>query len=388
MPASEGDPSVREQVLGPAIGCHRPAAIAALTGLLLVLGMHAAERPARAMKRTRQDMDTEDTRYVPSGVDYSLVAADIVTLQAAPPSLVISGGAAARFAWDEFLYGQLRNSHTRRAYQRAANRFLRWCEARGLLLHTIAPAHVGQYLDGLPDAISSKKLYLAAIRHLFDILVTRHAVMLNPAASVRGERYQVIEGKTPEITIEQARRILSCIDVTNVVGLRDRAIIATLIYTAARIGAVAGLRRGDFFDAGDQYCLRFLDKGGKSREIPVRHDLQCFLFDYLDAATLRAAPDNSPMFRSVVRRTRVVTANGMTTGDLGRMIKRRLRDADLPSRLSAHSFRVFTVTDLLTQGVPLEDVQNLAGHADPRTTRLYDRRQRRVTRNIVERISV
>jgi site-specific recombinase XerD len=49
---------------------------------------------------------------------------------------------------------------------------------------------------------------------------------------------------------------------------------------------------------------------------------------------------------------------------------------------------VFTVTDLLGQGVPLEDVQHLAGHADPRTTRLYDRRQRRVTRNIVERISL
>ena len=48
----------------------------------------------------------------------------------------------------------------------------------------------------------------------------------------------------------------------------------------------------------------------------------------------------------------------------------------------------FTITDLLSQGVPLEDVQNLASHADPRTTRLYDRRQRRVTRNIVERISI
>jgi len=42
----------------------------------------------------------------------------------------------------------------------------------------------------------------------------------------------------------------------------------------------------------------------------------------------------------------------------------------------------------LTQGVPLEDVQYLAGHADPRTTRFYDRRQKQVTRNIVERISV
>ena len=78
----------------------------------------------------------------------------------------------------------------------------------------------------------------------------------------------------------------------------------------------------------------------------------------------------------------------MTAGDMGRMIKRRMRDAGLPSRLSPHSFRVTTVTDLLEQGVPLEDVQYLAGHADPRTARLYDRRKKRVTRNIVERISI
>ena len=78
----------------------------------------------------------------------------------------------------------------------------------------------------------------------------------------------------------------------------------------------------------------------------------------------------------------------MTGDDIGRMVRRRMRDAGLPSRLTAHSFRVATITDLLSQGVPLEDVQNLAGHADPRTTRLYDRRRRRVTRNIVERISI
>jgi len=78
----------------------------------------------------------------------------------------------------------------------------------------------------------------------------------------------------------------------------------------------------------------------------------------------------------------------MTAGDMGRMVKRRMRDAGLPSRLCPHSFRVATITDLLDQGVPLEDVQYLAGHADPRTTRLYDRRKKRVTRNIVERISI
>ena len=65
-----------------------------------------------------------------------------------------------------------------------------------------------------------------------------------------------------------------------------------------------------------------------------------------------------------------------------------LKDAGLPSRLSPHSFGVATITDLLEQGVPLEEVQQLVGHADPRTTRLYDRRQRRITRNVVEMISI
>ena len=304
------------------------------------------------------------------------------------PPLIADSGASAWFAWEEFLFGQLRNLHTRRSYRRIAIRFLGWCEERGLALHGIAPAHVGQFLDGLPDAVASKKVYLAAIRHLFDTLVVRHAVVLNPAASVRGERYQVVEGKTPEITIEQARRLLSSVNIWHVVGLRDRAIIAVLIYTAARVGAVARLRMRDFCETGNQYSLRFLDKGGKSREIPVRSDLQGFLFEYMHATAVAASPGDAPLFRSAIRRTKVLTDSGMTADDIGHMVKRRMRDAGLPSRLSPHSFRVTTITDLLAQGVPLEDVQHLAGHSDPRTTRLYDRRQRRVTRNIVERISI
>ena len=72
-----------------------------------------------------------------------------------------------------------------------------------------------------------------------------------------------------------------------------------------------------------------------------------------------------------------------------RIVKRRFKAAGLPAhRLTCHSFRATTITDLLDQGVALEDVQFLAGHSDPRTTRLYDRRKRQVTRNIVERISI
>src|SRR5207253_1477412 len=127
---------------------------------------------------------------------------------------------------------------------------------------------------------------------------------------------------------------------------------------------------------------------GKSREIPVRHDLRESLLAYLAQLDPRDAGPHEPLFRTTIRRTKVLTARSMTADDMARMVKRRLRDAGLSSRLSPHSFRVMEITDLLTQGVSLSDVQYLAGHADPRTTRLYDRRQRRVTRNIVERISV
>ena len=305
-----------------------------------------------------------------------------------PPTLVRDRGNAAKFAWEEFIYGQIRNTHTRRAYERVARRFLNWSEHRGLELHTIAPAHVGLYLDELPHAISSKKAYLAALRHLFDILVNRHVVVLNPAASVRGERYQVIEGKTPEISVEQARRLLNSIDTSKVVGLRDLAIIAILIYTAARVGAVASLRCGDFIDTGEQYVLRFLDKGGKSREIPVRHDLQRMILEYQAESNIQVRSSDAPLFLSANRRTKMLCDSKLSAGDAGRMVKRRLKNAGLPTRLSPHSFRVATITNLLEQNVALEDVQNLAGHADPRTTRLYDRRQRKVTRNIVERISI
>lgn len=304
------------------------------------------------------------------------------------PALIRNGGHAAQFAWDEFVYGRIRNPYTRRNYAHAVGVFLRFCHHRGIALARISPKDVGQYLDGLNYAVATKKLHLAALRHFFDELVTRHVVLLNPAASVRGERLQVVEGRTPEIHVEQIRRLLANIDTTQLVGVRDRAVIGVLIYTAARVGAVARLRRGDFFDAGDQHCLRFHEKSGKLREIPVRHDLRRDIYAYLEAANLADSDKASPLFRTTIRRTRTLTDHAMTRGDIARMVKRRLRNASLPAHLSPHSFRVATITNLLSQGVSLEDVQHLAGHADPRTTRLYDRRHRQVTRNIVERISI
>lgn len=301
------------------------------------------------------------------------------------PTAVKDAGHASVFAYEEFLFGQIRNPNTRRAYDAAVNRFLAWLEKSQLPLPQVSPRDVGDYLDGLELSTPSKKLHRAALNHFFDFQVRRHAAVLNPVSSVRNERYQSNEGKTPEISTKQARRMFQEIE-NSAVGLRDQAILAVLAYSGTRIGAVAKLRRRDLTHEGDQWVLSFRDKGGKQRKVPVRHDLQRLIFRYLEAADIAEFDGTVPLFRSAKGKTGKLSKSGMSANDMQRMFKRRLKKAGLPSTLSPHSFRVAAITNLLTQGVPLEDVQNLANHADPRTTRLYDRRRRNATRNIVERI--
>jgi len=308
------------------------------------------------------------------------------------PDLIETAGGNSVFAYIEFLKGSVRNPNTRAAYRRAVERFLDWCSAAKLQLRDIAPGHVADYLDALKtrrDRVASvpmTKLHLSAIRHMFDRLVVRHIVFINPAASVRGPRHEVTEGKTPALSVAQARHVLNSIPTHTEIGLRDRAIVAVLIYTAARAGAVARLRHEDFYTDGRQWWFRFEEKGGRVRQIPVRHDLEGFLSDYL--RTIGPGSADAALFRSAGHGGRS-SSYGLSGNDILRMIKRRFRAAGLPaSRFSCHSLRAMTATDLLTQGVPMDDVQYLLGHADPRTTQLYDRRLRQVTRNIVERISV
>lgn len=309
------------------------------------------------------------------------------------PAIILSAGANARFGYREFFEASIENPHTRRAYRRAVDRLLAWCSQRDVPLDQVSPWLIGEYLgaltarDGQPLSKPTRKLHLAALRHFFDHLVIRHAVPLNPAASVRGPRHSVIEGRTPALSVSQARQLLARIETRSLVGLRDRAIIGVLIYTAVRVGAVAKLRRRDFYTDGRQWYLRFDEKGGQQRDIPCRHDLQGYIQEYIDAIGDSQEADE-PLFRSARGRTGTLAAWGCQAKDIHRMVKRRLKAAGLPTILTCHSFRATTATDLLEQGVPLEDVQELLGHADPRTTRLYDRRDRKVTRNIVERISI
>jgi integrase/recombinase XerD len=329
------------------------------------------------------DTNTEITIYENPLPARPLLSDGPVTPRNAP-AIVKAAGKGAEFAWEEFFQAEIANAHTRKNYMHAVRQFLAWVDGRGIELPGVSPGDVGEYLQGLEVATPTKKLHLAALRRFFDRLVNRHVCVINPAATAKAERHSVVEGKTPDIGTAQARALLKSIAVGDAVGLRDRALLAVLAYTAARVGAVAKLTLKNLVSDGSQYTLRFAEKGGKSREIPVRYDLEQFLLAYVQAANIA----EGPLFRTANRKTKMLTKNPMTGIDICRMMKRRLKAAGLPGHFSPHSFRVTTVTDLLEQNVPLEDVQYLAGHADPRTTRIYDRRRRKVTRNIVERISI
>ena len=114
-------------------------------------------------------------------------------------------GKAACWAADEFFAAQISNPPTRRAYARPVGRFLAWCQAQGIELCQVTPGRAGRFIEDLPGSDPTKNLALAALRHFFDALVTRPAVALNPFASVRGRKHAVVDGKTPELTIQQAR---------------------------------------------------------------------------------------------------------------------------------------------------------------------------------------
>ena len=146
---------------------------------------------------------------------------------------------------------------------------------------------VGRYLSQLSGGPAKKKGTLAALRRYFRLLVERHICLINPATEAETVRYETVEGKTPEITDAQFRALLATIDPTTLVGLRDQLIIKTLAYTGARVGAVAGLQRSHFYEARDQWMLHFDEKRGKSREIPVAHDLKALFDEYLERTGIK-----------------------------------------------------------------------------------------------------
>jgi site-specific recombinase XerD len=129
----------------------------------------------------------------------------------------------------------------------------------------VQPVHVAAYVEQLGRKMSppSVKQPLACIRMLFDWLVTDQVMPSNPVHSMRGPCHSVGKGSTPVLSSEAATALLKDMDVSIVVGLRDRALLAVMTYTFARVGAVVALKVEDYYPQKKRWWLRLLEENGQ-----------------------------------------------------------------------------------------------------------------------------
>ena len=308
------------------------------------------------------------------------------------PAIVERAGPAASERVVEFFTGQIRNANTRAAYAKAVTQFFAWCDERGLELDQISPVAVGAYVEELQGEYRAPtiKQHLAAIRRLFDWLVVGQVVPWNPTAAVRGPTHVVKRGKTPVLQPGEVRLLLDSIDTAAVGGLRDRALMGVMIYSFARVSAVVNMDVDDYYQQGKRWWLRLREKGGKHHALPVHHKAEAYLDAYLDAYLAGAgiaAERGSPLWRSLTR-TRELGERRMSRVDVFRMVKRRVKAAELGDAANCHTFRASGITAYLLNGGTLERAQAIAGHESPRTTQLYDRTADDITVEDIERIKV
>ena len=304
------------------------------------------------------------------------------------PALIADAGATAAWRYIDFFTANIRNPNTRRAYARACATFFAWCDERGLALGTIRPFDVATYIERLQQTHTAPtvKQQLAAVRMLFDWLVTDQVVPTNPAAAVRGPKHVVKTGKTPVLEGDEWRRLIDAIPTETVRDLRDRALISTLTYGFARIGAALKMRVEDLQPKGSGWLIRLHEKGGKQHAMPCHHSLAEHLHAYIAAAGT-AEDKKGWLFRTSSGHQGVVLSDTpMSQTDAWRMVRKRALAAGIAAPIGNHSFRATGITAYLANGGALEHAQAMAAHESPRTTKLYDRTQERLTQDEVERI--
>ena len=251
------------------------------------------------------------------------------------PQVIVDAGPAAVARFLEFFAGRIANARTRAAYGRAVGKFLGWCVA----------AYIRTHPGSAPTVV----------------------LPVNPAAAVRGPKHVVTKGATPVLSPAEARKLLETIDTGALAELRDRALLSVMLYSFARVSAVLGMRRQDYFGQGSRGWLRLHEKGGKRHDVPAAAALDA----YVEAGELEEP--KAALFQTLDPAGRRLTGRALERRVVLAMIKRRAAAAGLPASTCCHTFRATGITAYLSNGGTLEHAQQIAGHASPKTTKLYDR---------------
>ncbi|MBM0203640.1 tyrosine-type recombinase/integrase [Micromonospora sp. NPDC051227] len=313
--------------------------------------------------------------------------APVLARPSAPPALP-SGPVEVTEAW---LRNRRLSEHTRDAYRRDVTGWLRWCAGRDLDPLRATFLHVNEYARALEsgvDARSGRPLTpatvarrLSALSSWYDFLVKLGAVPANPVSGADRPRVDRDHSATVGLTPEEVDALLSAADAdTGATAVRNRAALALLADLGLRVGELISLDLTDLGTERGHRSVRFIGKGGKQRRRALTPGTGHALDAYL---AQRAATTGVPVPQ--LTGPLLVTASGarLDRHSVFRMVRRLARAAGIPAwaKLSPHSLRHAFATTARSEGVPLEDVQDAMGHADPRTTRRYDRDRHNLDRD-------
>ncbi|MEH1016501.1 tyrosine-type recombinase/integrase [Micromonospora sp. CPCC 206060] len=292
---------------------------------------------------------------------------------------------------EAWLVNRRLSEHTRAAYRRDIAGWLGWCAGADLDPLTATFLHVNAYaraLEASVDARTGRPLTpatvarkLSALSSWYDFLGKLRAVDANPVSGADRPKVNRDHSATVGLTPEEVDALLAAADAdTGPTAARNRAAVALLADLGLRVGELVSLDLADLGAERGHRSVRFTGKGGKPRRRALTPGtawaVDAYLAERAAAAGVGVAELTGPL---------LVTATGgrLDRHAVFRMVRRLARAAGIPAwaKLSPHSLRHAFATTARAEGVPLEDVQDAMGHADPRTTRRYDRDRHNLDRD-------
>lgn len=292
---------------------------------------------------------------------------------------------------------------TRSNYERDIKQFLAFVGVAGYepeKLVGIRPEHISAWRDHLLGhglANSSVRRKMTALRSLFSYLQTYGYAGTNPAHGDFVDAPSAPrDGKTVALSPADCRRLLDAPaeriiqelpngfkqERTLPAGTRDRALFAVLAYTGCRVGELTRLKVGSYRSNGVHKVLEIHGKGGKERLVPLHKETEERLEVWLDTSGIRHELAG-PLFRPV----KAARGNGiqgfaprsMSRRAVQKLVETYVRRLKLDPNVTVHSFRVTALTTARERGSDIMDLQDFAGHADPRTTLTYIRNRDSLT---------
>jgi integrase/recombinase XerD len=273
-------------------------------------------------------------------------------------------------------FANIDNPHTRRAYRNDLKEFMNFAGIRSPAeLRLITRAHVIAWrkdLDARELAPGSIRRKMSALSSLYGFLTDKNAVATNPVKGVKRPKVDSYEGKTPAIADKEARQIMALPNDKSLKGLRDRAMLATLLYHGLRREELCRLKVKDIHSRRGVPHLRVLGKGSKIRYLPLHAGAHELLNDYLDEAH-HAADTEGALFRPVSNNRTGRLDRAITPDGLYKLVRRYALGLGL--KIGAHALRATAATNALGHDADIAKVQEWLGHANIATTRIYDRRK-------------